>query len=327
MQPTTMLSQWSPPTATLTPLLPLLLLFVQCNGFSRTTDNVHFPDMQPASSLPEFKTAAVQNEPSSRFAAHEIIAGNQTAAASGPTDKQPVTIQTDAYYFAPKPSAAQVPSILNNTNSGSGLMPHHSTRTILYRVYPDTIVYEPTTTSTTTTSTTTVVQQHNRYPATTTQQRPAASVSGAPAALPPPLPFNPYPRFPTASQSANNYANHYAPAAAAIVPPQTPNGVRSNSPINTEPLVEFAWDVFRTSRQTNQHSNLVLSPLLLQITLALLQKATVGESYAQIGRVIRHVNSAQLRDLSRNVITVAAANGAQNQLGLAAAIFADQSFG
>lgn len=94
----------------------------------------------------------------------------------------------------------------------------------------------------------------------------------------------------------------------------------------TDQLIDFSWTVFRLAKQPNRNGNLVLSPLLLQVTLALLQTASTGETHAQIDRMVRHLSPQQLHELSRSVVTVAAAHNG-TQLGMAAAIFADRTFG
>lgn len=67
----------------------------------------------------------------------------------------------------------------------------------------------------------------------------------------------------------------------------------------------------------------MISPLLLQLTLSLLQYGATGQTFEQLSRVTNHIHPDQLNQISANVLAI----NSRNQLGMAAAIFADKSFG
>lgn len=82
-------------------------------------------------------------------------------------------------------------------------------------------------------------------------------------------------------------------------------------------------NIIQNSRQQNPIANIVLSPLLLQLTLSLLQYAATGPTYEQLSRVTNNIHPNQLNQISAQILSIKS----RNQLGMAAAIFADNSFG
>lgn len=69
--------------------------------------------------------------------------------------------------------------------------------------------------------------------------------------------------------------------------------------------------------------NLILSPLLLQVTLSLLQSAAVGETYEQVSQAINYVSSTKLQQLMAKIKNPSIS---RTELGLTAAIFTDTNF-
>lgn len=121
--------------------------------------------------------------------------------------------------------------------------------------------------------------------------------------------------------SNNYYFHHYTGRG------RDPQDANRNSIANAgHPVIDFAWSVFSNARTASRHGNLVLSPLLLQSTLALLRTAAVNETALQLGRVINQMRPEQLHELNRKSVALSMMSGSTNRLGLASAIFADQTF-
>lgn len=102
--------------------------------------------------------------------------------------------------------------------------------------------------------------------------------------------------------------------------PTSQQATPTNTAANNEFVTDFAWNIFKGSRTANPIGNLVLSPLLLQITLSLLQKAAYGQTFEQIGQVINYAHPYKLNQLVNSIKTAPS----RNEIGLASAIFADK---
>lgn len=53
-----------------------------------------------------------------------------------------------------------------------------------------------------------------------------------------------------------------------------------------DPVIGFAWKIFKGSKQPNDNENLVLSPILIQYLLSILETASAGETKIQFEQVI-----------------------------------------
>lgn len=118
-----------------------------------------------------------------------------------------------------------------------------------------------------------------------------------------------------------------APTTAAPINPQMnihanerPSQKKGKRPDIRRAVDHFSWRVFRGLKLPNDFDNLVLSPIMIQLQLSILQKAAAGQTRRQIQDAIGRINTNEVLQLLKS------GSGKSNaQLEIANGIFVDAS--